>query len=96
MLTVSGIVYLFAVSIVAIGVHEEIFFGASTPESGYDYVNESCFNLTPSRMMEMSMQPQTGKDAPFRARFMNNNEAMYTYEPAHEYRSKWHQSIISS
>ena len=78
------IVYLFAVLIVAVGLREE------PVASGYSYVEESCFNLMPMQMMEANMPPMAGEDAPFRARFMDNNEAIiYTYKPDHEYRSEW-------
>ena len=83
-LGLNRIVYLLAVLIVAVRTREE-----TRTATGYSYVEASCFSLMPSQMMERNMSPQEGKDAPFRARFMNNNEAMYTYRPNHEYRSEW-------
>lgn len=80
----SLIVYLCTVLIVAVGTHEE-----TRVTSRYDYVEESCISLMPSQMMEANMSSQDGEGAPFRARFMNNNEDMYTYRPNHEYRSEW-------
>ena len=77
-------VYLFALLIVAVRTREETRIA-----TGYNYVEASCFNLMPSQMMQSNMSPQAGEDAPFRARFMNNDEAMYTYRPNHEYRSEW-------
>ena len=79
----NRVVYLFAVLIVAVRTREETRIAPA-----YNYVEASCFNLMPSQMMQSNMSPQAGEDAPFRAMFMNNNEAMYTYRPDHEYRSK--------
>lgn len=78
------IAYLCALVIVTIGTHEQ-----TRVASKFDYVEESCINLMPSQMMEANMSSQAGEDAPFRASFMNNSEAMYTYKPSHEYRSEW-------
>ena len=78
------IVYLFAVLIVAVRTREE-----TRVAPAYNYVEASCINLMPSQMMQSNMSPQAGEDAPFRAMFMNDNEAMYTYRPDHEYQSKW-------
>ena len=77
------VVYLFAVLIVAVRTREETRIA-----SEFNYVEASCLNLMPSQMMESNMSSQAREGAPFRASFMNNDEAMYTYKPAHEYRSE--------
>ena len=83
-LVVYRIVYLFAVLVVAVGTLEQ-----TRVASGYEYVQESCINLMPSQMMEANMSSQATENAPFRASFVNNSEAIYTYRPNHEYRSEW-------
>ena len=82
-LVLHRIVYLFAVLIVTVGTLEQ-----TRVASGYEYVEESCINLMPSQMMEANMSSQATEDAPFRASFVNNNEAVYTYRPNHEYHSE--------
>jgi len=57
-------------------------------EPRYNYEEESCYNMMPSQMMASNMPSQNVETATVRAKFMNQGEAMYTYEAGHEYSSE--------
>ena len=78
----SWIVLLVVVFVVAVGGQGD------DSDSRYNYVEESCYNMMPSQMMESNMPSQNVETSTVLAKFMNRSEAMYTYEPGHEYSSK--------
>ncbi|XP_065899722.1 uncharacterized protein [Dysidea avara] len=75
----SWIVLLVVVFVVAVGGQGD------DSDSRYNYVEESCYNMMPSQMMESNMPSQNVETSTVLAKFMNRSEAMYTYEPGHEY-----------
>jgi len=79
---IHRIVILIVALIAAVGGQRDDF------ESRYNYEEQSCYNMMPSQMMASNMPSQTVETAKVHAKFMNKGEAMYTYEPGHEYSSK--------